>query len=657
MPFRSFGEERLRDPRAALAGAKRGSIPDVISITASLITGDCSDDNRPIYINAVFDAINVFRNSRPDQVPQDAIHAAQNCVFALVQQGFDFYKNKNNRPLLDRLRSCFSFIHEQVVYNLRALASYGDKAEAHVSEQLLQSNWTNINFTLLAAEDGDQGHLWADEESFIVAARVWLAEWTPQGNSLASKILSACIPSCDPRSVTPRSDERRKTLLDVATSRLNLSADDIICLALARLRRADVNDLAECLGIVTFLIGGTNPDNSSEIQSIQRAFERHRGASVLLRSLNKILKSWDFDLKEPNSSHVDMKHMPLLSRCLKALLLGLAQARSLVPLKQALNRDLIRLLACCSTQCVYSHLTPSDKDIITSILLTVLGEAFFIRHMVQMANRAVAKYQNSMGRAELDEYTLSGVFPSLKTADNRDVWEKFFRRLHHQISSFQTIARERREEIHACGNPSCNVRETKSELYRCAGCYVTLFCTRKCQSIAWRGYDHKAHCSRYRNTYDTSGLSHKNVDFLIRFAHEEARRRLCAALSQAPSPKLPENFGLFVSFTGAFQGGLLKMHDGELASKASMLPYYPSRRNSGIGDGGEDDDDEMQTVLKITYGLGSDERSMHVKTSIGRAACEGRECACCRFHAEDGAGSKNCWEEIDQETCSVHSGV
>ncbi len=435
----------------ALAGAKRGSIPDVISITASLITGDCSIVNRPIYINAVFDAINVFRDSRPDQVPQDAIHAAQNCVFALVQQGFDFYKNRPR--FLDRLRSCFSFIHEQVVYNLYALASNGDKAEAHVSEQLLQCNWMNINFTLLAAEDGGQGHLWADMESFVVAARVWLAEWTPQGNSLASKILSACISSCDPRSVRPRSD-KRSALLEVATSRLNLSAEDIICLALARLRRADINDLAECLDIVTFLIGGTNPDNASEIQSIQRAFERHRGASVLLRSLNKVLKSWDFNLKEPNSSHVDMEHMPLLSRCLKALLLELAQARSLVPLKQALNRDLIRLLACCSTQCIYSHLTPSDKDIITSILLKVLGEAFFIRHMVQTANRAVAKYQNSMGRAELDEYTLSEVFPSLTTADNRDVWEKFFRRLHHQISSFQTIARERREEIHACGNVS-----------------------------------------------------------------------------------------------------------------------------------------------------------------------------------------------------------
>lgn len=158
-----------------------------------------------------------------------------------------------------------------------------------------------------------------------------------------------------------------------------------------------------------------------------------------------------------------------------------------------------------------------------------------------------------------------------------------------------------------------------------------------------------------------TGLTLLDVDFLIRFAHEEARRKICASMNDAQSlasdssPKLPQNFGLHVSFTGAHEGGLFEVHEDDLATNTCTLPFYPSQRNQRevFSEGGNaDEEDVVKTVLKIKYALGFAEQTMQVLTTISRAACEGRECSCCRFHAGDGAG-KGC-EPLEGKVCSVH---
>jgi len=609
--------------------------------------------------------MHVFNNSSQDE---ETMLAEQDCIYAVSGVSIDFFEIRPR--LLERLRSCVAFMRSNI---LRTLESLVDKREAFGEDQvgrLLQYCGQAMTFIASAVEGCGPGHeedhLWTDIQAFTVAARIWLEEWSPEGNTFAVKFLCICITSHDPQTVTVVDDgiNKRRALLDVAVSRLNFSADDIICLALARLRRSNYDDLTFHLIMVLFLIEGTDIEaESHEGQNFQLAFERHRGASVLLRCLDKILKKCDFDLDAPNSSHIDTENLKAISYCLESSARILVGARTLSPLKQALNRDLIRLFACCSTQQIHSKLTADNKAVISTILLQTARNSFVVRHIVQAAQRTVAKYQHTMGRDDSDEYTLSEVFPSLMTSDIKDVWEKFFLLLNHQSSSFRLIARERREEMHACGNPSCDIQGTKSELFRCAGCYITLFCTRKCQAIAWRDNEHKANCARYQNVH--AGISHVDADFIIRYGYENARRLLCAAVTHSLLLKIPEVLGLAVSLVDGIDPRFssFEVAGDDLATYACIAQYYPLRGsglNSAVRVG--EPEPEVQILLKIMYGLGRIGRTIHIRTSMSRAACEGRECSCCRFHAGDDSRTKGC-EEIgststsDRVKCCVHSGV
>ncbi len=314
------------------------------------------------------------------------------------------------------------------------------------AESLLQHVWGSMQFLSFAAS-GEEARLWGDMEAFNLVVRIWLAEWSLEGNALASKLLAMCMLSggllASPEDLHAA---KRRLLLEIASSTMDFSADDIMCLMLSRFRRAKIEEMTSYFGILMFLIGAINDIGAPDIKAFYRAFERHQGVWVSIKSTDKMLKRWNFNVDAPDASLVVEDDVEIISRCLGVLSLVFTYSPDLpvTLLKQALGRDLLRILACCSTQCIFSLLNKGTQNSIHTILAETLGGAFAIRSVVLAAQRSITKYQLSMGRCRSDEYKLSEVFPSLTLSGSRDVWENFFLRLYHQSSSFRMIAMERK---------------------------------------------------------------------------------------------------------------------------------------------------------------------------------------------------------------------
>ncbi|KAK7043359.1 hypothetical protein R3P38DRAFT_3347511 [Favolaschia claudopus] len=94
---------------------------------------------------------------------------------------------------------------------------------------------------------------------------------------------------------------------------------------------------------------------------------------------------------------------------------------------------------------------------------------------------------------------LASIFPALETVDIRSFSD-----------SYQTEWKFHYPGTKApCANPECKILNIKrTELRRCAGCKLALYCSRKCQIISWSIYNHRSVCaeacsdnaSEYRST-------------------------------------------------------------------------------------------------------------------------------------------------------------
>lgn len=114
-----------------------------------------------------------------------------------------------------------------------------------------------------------------------------------------------------------------------------------------------------------FLLGAVTTELAAEFKDLQRAFARHRGVTVVLSCFRKVFKRFRFSLEAPDMSLMVAGDVEALSQCIQALFLGLTSSEHIITLKRALYRDLIWLVASCSTQSVFSlrhHPTSSSRS-------------------------------------------------------------------------------------------------------------------------------------------------------------------------------------------------------------------------------------------------------------------------------------------------------
>lgn len=148
--------------------------------------------------------------------------------------------------------------------------------------------------------------------------------------------------------------------------------------------------------------------------------------------------------------------------------------------------------------------------------------------------------------------------------------------------------------------------------------------------------------------------------FLALYAYEDAHRKLCSATMSDPKPAgdLSGNFGVFVKYFGGYHGGVFEAN----YDSNTRGYFYPSPHSFRLAESNENEivrEDEVaqdvETVLKISYTVGGEERVLYFNSAFSRKAFEGKECCCCRFHDKDGS-KLLCTETHERNMrCPVHS--
>ncbi|KAK6995971.1 hypothetical protein R3P38DRAFT_2655538 [Favolaschia claudopus] len=115
--------------------------------------------------------------------------------------------------------------------------------------------------------------------------------------------------------------------------------------------------------------------------------------------------------------------------------------------------------------------------------------------------------------------TLASIFPALETVDAAGTrsfsgiyqaeWTTFITLARMRVRLLNQFRSKKISSIAACANPECKILNIKrTGLRRCAGCKLALYCSKKCQTMSWRIYNHRSICagacsenaSEYRST-------------------------------------------------------------------------------------------------------------------------------------------------------------
>ncbi len=150
--------------------------------------------------------------------------------------------------------------------------------------------------------------------------------------------------------------EKQKFVLEAASD-LGLNADDVVQLALTRLR--DAKQEVHMHFVALFPLLATWSLKPQEcLPALQKAFVGHRGVQTVLGTIRSTFDKMNFDFRSPDASELTTNDAQTLSKGWMAVYSMLHCLPSWTVFKMAIRRDLIRLLAFSSTPCISSKLSP-----------------------------------------------------------------------------------------------------------------------------------------------------------------------------------------------------------------------------------------------------------------------------------------------------------
>ncbi|KAF7364695.1 hypothetical protein MVEN_00339100 [Mycena venus] len=194
---------------------------------------------------------------------------------------------------------------------------------------------------------------------------------------------------------------------------------------------------------------------------------------------------------------------------------------------QSLAADLLLALADSSPH--FARLDEEDYEMVCSLLKETLPTYLVYRSVIQ----AVDDGMQRLGPEQRKRIT-SSVF--------KDVW-----------LDFQKLAEERLfVVVHAaavkgkaatCDNVECHKVDAKNTFRKCGGCSSTLYCSKECQTIAWKQGGHKTMCKmkqRERLEGKSQAISKSDAAFFHNLATRDARHHLplLRRLARAKYPTL-----------------------------------------------------------------------------------------------------------------------
>ncbi|KAH8114136.1 hypothetical protein DFH11DRAFT_1596001 [Phellopilus nigrolimitatus] len=195
-----------------------------------------------------------------------------------------------------------------------------------------------------------------------------------------------------------------------------------------------------------------------------------------------------------------------------------------------------------------------------------------------------------------------------------DSWYAFEEALVDRLLVRRLYTSQVHKDMAICQNPSCDKKGERTTFKKCAGCMDVLYCSRKCQKVDWKVFQHRDACRRPAPHLNTLGITRKDEQFLAVLASTDARRNIhcLRGLAAKHYPGLPlhglafsidytqdpPEYDVFLPNTCNELGTLVHMHCPRHSSGACQGIYA-----SGMADGGRR---QYGTIIRAVLPIGRD---------------------------------------------------
>ncbi|KAJ7022650.1 hypothetical protein C8F04DRAFT_1137345 [Mycena alexandri] len=163
----------------------------------------------------------------------------------------------------------------------------------------------------------------------------------------------------------------------------------------------------------------------------------------------------------------------------------------------------------------FRRLDAEDYDMICSLLTKTLPTYLVYRSVIQAVDEGMRRIKEEQ-------------FQRINSSMAKKVWV-----------DFQVLAEERvfvvlhatavKGKAATCDNVECHKIDAKNTFRKCGGCSTTLYCSKECQTIAWKEGGHKAMCKmkqRERLEGRSQAISKSDVAFFHHLSTRDARHHL-----------------------------------------------------------------------------------------------------------------------------------
>ncbi|KAJ7769082.1 hypothetical protein DFH07DRAFT_806830 [Mycena maculata] len=180
---------------------------------------------------------------------------------------------------------------------------------------------------------------------------------------------------------------------------------------------------------------------------------------------------------------------------------------------QSVTADLLIAFADCSPH--FGMLDAEDCDMVCSLLKDILPTHLVYRSVVLAVHEGLQRLQAPQ-------------LKRLQSSMANKVWADF-RRLAEERHMVVLHAAAMKGKAMACDNVQCHKIDAKNTFRKCSGCSTTLYCSKECQTIAWKEGGHRSMCKmkqQERREGKAEAISKADVSFLHSLSTRDARHYL-----------------------------------------------------------------------------------------------------------------------------------
>ncbi|TFK68967.1 hypothetical protein BDN72DRAFT_841165 [Pluteus cervinus] len=155
--------------------------------------------------------------------------------------------------------------------------------------------------------------------------------------------------------------------------------------------------------------------------------------------------------------------------------------------------------------------------------------------------------------------------------------------------------KQMKKDLSTCHNPKCQKSDVKAKFRKCAKCGWSLYCSKECQTVHWKEYDHKKECRERGKVYNDGKLNPRDWEYIQVLNVCETRYNLpyLKRLASTEHPGVPlENLTIVIDYTAlpaayyvtlrsdwvkkdSKSTTLPKSNDGEAASSTPIVGIVP----------------------------------------------------------------------------------